>query len=362
VATNVHCGFKQIKIYNTFYLWVFTMVFQQTNLFKAAPFDQADQIYTQAFRLQSQTLEQLWQQRQEYRRRALELQWELDNPEQSYEGNALENLDEPKPNFQDQAHRAGLKALEPWAKENQQKLRKALPLAQQWFARRGEHALVEVEGQIDPKATAREIFQQFRSADDRGLWLWTQLDSRSLWLQGQYKDPDRQWCALVPTIMYAFKSLHRVPYSRWSRQNLHWVVNKSLCDAMLSEPPEISGDELLEIREYGLRVKTGAKMGEVRKPETSYKLWGVSDSRVKSLPELAQVMLTQIWCAHPQNRTKYMILDPKNWDEIPRALVDQEIFEPATTSWSAAGDFPWQPTLAQKATVNKPAVTDLPWN
>jgi hypothetical protein len=340
------------------------MVFQQTNIFKAAPFDQADQIYTQAFRLQSQTLEQLWQQRQEHLRQKLEREWELENPEQSYESNALEQGKE-RPNFQEQAHRAGLKALEGWGKENQQGLRRALPLAQQWFARRGEHGLVVVEGQIDPKLTAREIFQHFKSADDRGLWLWTQLDTRSLWLQAQYKDPDRQWCALVPTIMYAFKSLHRVPYSRWSRQNLHWVVNKNLCDAMLCDMPIIARDELLEIREYGLKVKTGAKAGEARKPETSYKLWGINDSRVRELPELAQVMLAQLWCAHPENRTKYMILDPKNWDEIPQALVDQEIFAPESTntpSWNNSGDFPWQPTLAQKAVVNKPAITDLPWN
>jgi len=338
------------------------MVFQQQNIFKAAPFDQADQIYTNAFRLQSQTLEQLWQQRQAHLRQKLEREWELQHPEQSYEGNALENLDEPKPSFQEQSHRAGLKALEGWAKDNQLKLRKALPLLAGWIARRGLHGLVLIEGQIDPKATARQIFQDFKSSEDRGLWLWTQLDSRSLWLQSQYKDPDRQWCALVPTILYAFKSLHSVNYSRWSRNNLHWVVNKNLCDAMLSSPPEIDKTELLEIRDYGLKVKTGTKAGEVRKPETSYKLWGVHDLRVRELPELAQVMLTQIWCAHPQNRTKYMILDPKNWDEIPPALVDQEVFVVQDVGWNAQGDFPWQPTLAQKAVVNKSPTTDLPWN
>lgn len=341
------------------------MVFQQTNIFKAAPFDQADQIYTSAFRLQSQTLEQLWQQRQEHLRQRLEREWELQNPEQSYEGNALEDLGEERPSFQEQSHRAGLKALEGWAKDNQQKLRKALPLLAGWIARRGEHGLAVVEGQIDPRATARQIFQEFKSPDDRGLWLWTQLDSRSLWLQAQYRDPDRQWCALVPTILYAFKSLHSIPYSRWSRKNLHWVVNKNLCDAMLSNPPEISPAELLEIREYGLKVKTGLKAGDVRKPETSYKLWGVADPRVRELPELAQVMLAQIWCAHPQNRTKYMILDPKNWDEIPAALVDHEVFAPQDTTgagWNAQGDFPWQPTIERKVAVNKPAVTDLPWN
>jgi hypothetical protein len=340
------------------------MVFQ-TNIFKHCDFSQAARLYQQAYQLQLETLEQMWQQRLEQKRQQIEQQWQLEHQEQSYEGNALEGISEQKPNFQDQAHKVGLKALEPWCKTNQQKLREALPLLQQWVTRRGTNALVEVEGQIDPRLTAKQIFQEFKSLDDRGLWLWTQVDSRSNWLQAQYKDPDRQWCALVPTILYSFKSLHSIPYSRWNRDGLHWLVNHNLATAMLSTPPKLSTEEILEIRLHGLRVKTGSKTGDMRKPETTYKLYGITNSDVRMLPELAQVMLTQIWCAHPQNRTKYMILDPENWDRMPEPLVNNEIFAPAPVDmpWNVSQDLPWHKEPAkQKTNVKMPqGELKLPW-
>jgi hypothetical protein len=46
----------------------------------------------------------------------------------------------------------------------------------------------------------------------------------------------------------------------------------------------------------------------------------------KDTPDLAQVMLTQIWCAHPENRTKYMILCTHAWDHIPAPLISNNIF------------------------------------
>jgi hypothetical protein len=43
-------------------------------------------------------------------------------------------------------------------------------------------------------------------------------------------------------------------------------------------------------------------------------------------------MLTQIWCAHPENRTKYMVLCPYAWDCIPPPLISNNIFLDAQKS------------------------------
>jgi hypothetical protein len=127
--------------------------------------------------------------------------------------------------------------------------------------------------------------------------------------------------------MYAHKLHNQIPYAAWGRKNLQYVVNDSLCQAMLCEPPHLTQEELLTIRDAGLTVRTGAKAGESRNPLTQYKLYGIQETEIGHLPELAQSMLTQIWCAHPENRTKYMILDPQNWDRVPPPLIAPTVFK-----------------------------------
>jgi hypothetical protein len=77
-------------------------------------------------------------------------------------------------------------------------------------------------------------------------------------------------------------------------------------------------------------------------------LYGVTHPEFRILPELAQVMLAQIWCAHPENRTKYMILDFKNWDQMPEPLITTEIFI--------------SPVAKTKVAKKDDYVIDLPWN
>lgn len=52
-------------------------------------------------------------------------------------------------------------------------------------------------------------------------------------------------------------------------------------------------------------------------------------------------MLAQIWVAHPDNRTKYMVLDPLNWDRVPPALIQVEVLEPRTSQVEYTSDLPW---------------------
>ena len=182
---------------------------------------------------------------------------------------------------------------------------------------------------------------------DLGLYQFLMLDSRSSWLKSQYKPEGRAYCSLVPLIPYAFKLNKGIPYHQWDRDTLKWVVNHSLCEAMLCEVPEgLTRDEILEARDQGLMYKTGAKAGQSRNPISTYKLYDTTGTRLYGLPELAQTMLAQIWCAHPENRTKYMVLDPENWDKIPTPLVSQHIFkaEPSFTKPApkkSNPDMPW---------------------
>jgi hypothetical protein len=56
-------------------------------------------------------------------------------------------------------------------------------------------------------------------------------------------------------------------------------------------------------------------------------------------------MLSQIWVAHPENRTKYMVLDPLNWDRVPPPLIETDIFQKPVYEISVAvdtdNDLPW---------------------
>ena len=205
--------------------------------------------------------------------------------------------------------------------------------------------VMTAEGRIDGKKAAKTIFD-FSQDWDKGLYYFLMLDSRSSYLKTQYKGDARNYCSLVPLILYAFKLLHSVPYSKWDRATLPYVVNESLCNAMLCDVPEVTREELLEIRELGLVFKTGQKIGSTRNPATTYKLTGVNSTKIGGMPELAQTMITQIWCAHPTNRTKYMVLDPENWDSIPTPLVAEQLFAPIVQDKpilkSSRFDLPWE--------------------
>jgi hypothetical protein len=171
-----------------------------------------------------------------------------------------------------------------------------------------------VEGQICGLEYVKKYFFN-GDAWSEGLYRFLMLDSRSSYLQQQYKGEGRNYCALIPLIMYAHKLHNNIPYAAWGRENLRYVVNDSLAQAMLCDVPLVSNEELIQIRESGLTVRTGAKAGEQRNPVTTYKLYGIQDSEIG------------IWCAHPENRTKYMVLDPKVWDRVPAPLIAQSVFK-----------------------------------
>lgn len=190
--------------------------------------------------------------------------------------------------------------------------------------------------------------ENFNTDKLKGLYRFLMMDSRSSYLKQQYTGTNRNYCALVPLVMYAHKLVHRVPYSAWDPAEVEYVVNKQLADAMTCKPGVIPNAALLDSRAEGLKIRSGAHAGTSNNPVWKHRLAGpqLKTGVLKDVPYLGQVMLTQIWCAHPDNRTNFMILDPNNWDRVPIPLVTVEVLsdpkpEKPSFTKSHAIDIPW---------------------
>lgn len=161
-----------------------------------------------------------------------------------------------------------------------------------------------------------------KSQRDIGIYKFLMMDSRSDYLDKMGSGESKKYCTLVPLILYAHKLYNNVDYSQWERESLHYVVNEALCEAMLTETPQLSQERLLELRNIGL-----LQAGKPRSPMSTYSLYRLGDTELSECGTLVKIMLCQTWAAHPQNRTKYMILDPLNWDKMPVPLVDSNVFK-----------------------------------
>ena len=61
-------------------------------------------------------------------------------------------------------------------------------------------------------------------------------------------------------------------------------------------------------------------------PSSTYGLYKLGQTELGTLNKLAQMMKCQTWAAHPTNRTKYMVLDPMQWDLMPPSLINISLF------------------------------------
>jgi hypothetical protein len=203
-----------------------------------------------------------------------------------------------------------------------------------------------VEGQVDVIKFLQDTFAN----DDwhKGLYRYLTIGKRGSILKDQTKELGRNYCALVPLIMMPFKRYNNIPYSAWPREHLDKVLDKSLLNAVMCQttPESFTTEQILENRDMGLKIKSGGKVGETRSPISTYKLYGSVSPEFSSLPWLSQVMLHQIWCAHPSIRTENMILNWINLDDIPKPLIDTEVFiKPAVVSAKSISydnKLPWE--------------------
>lgn len=296
------------------------------------PFDKGYQMFMDAADMAEQTLDAENQERYDAFIQQKESEWSLAH-EAPYEGSFGEVYPYQRhPDTASVRNRAGqtalLKEFIPRYKLDTIMQAWVMPQVISWLTHKPLR-IAEMKtdtGHISGRKVAQAIFD-FGSEWDLGLYQFLMLDSRSAWISSQYKGEGRMYCSLVPLILYAFKLHKNIKYSEWDRDTLHLVVNDSLCKAMLCEPPDITREEILAAREQGLTFKTGAKAGTVRNALSTFKLYDTTNTKLHKLPELAQTMLAQIWCAHPSNRTKYMVLDPKAWDSIPVPLITTDIFK-----------------------------------
>jgi hypothetical protein len=186
----------------------------------------------------------------------------------------------------------------------------------------------------------------------QAIWKLSRV-KRSLLIPVMSRAPD--YGTLTPLILMGLKRMQGVKYNSWgSLPNLEYVLEPSLMAALnlsredLLTCANLGSDRLLELRDQGLMQRTGAKAGQMKKPESTWSLTGMQGTEIGHLPKLTQTMLTQIWLAHPSLRTPYMILDPNNWDNMPSPLLTSEIFKAP------------EPEVKKKAKP-EPVVDKLPW-
>lgn len=330
-----------------------------TKELRSIPFDVCYQIYKDAADIAAETAEAENLERYEAYLAQLEQQWS-DTHEAPYEGNFSDEVPyQPHPQLLQIRRRAGQAAVIsefiPRYKLDTIMQAWVMPQIIAWLCR-VPFPLTEVGNGESPDSpqfrvnglkVLNLVFDP-KSEWDMGLYQFLMMDSRSSWVKSQYKPEGRTYCSLVPLILYAFKLNRGIKYSQWDRGSLKWVVNTSLCEAMLCEVPEdITRDDILEAREQGLIYKSGTKVGQSRNPVSTFKLYDTAGTKLHKLPELAKTMLAQIWCAHPENRTKYMVLDPRNWDSIPSPLISADnLFHSASATSSvkkfvAPANMPW---------------------
>jgi len=203
----------------------------------------------------------------------------------------------------------------------------------------GSWQVVLADKKIDAIRTAQLNLGSGTAAEQLfqlGCWKVACRLSRSKLLPKQIAQPE--FSSLVPLILLGVQRYQDIPYSDWSRENLHAVMPQELADAMTYQPPELSTMEILDIRNQGLLVRSGLKEGTSRDPRTTWKLSGIADTKIGELNYLQQAQIAQIWIAHPEHRHKNQVLDPLNWDVQPEPLILPEL-QKVEPKWTAN---PWE--------------------
>lgn len=165
-------------------------------------------------------------------------------------------------------------------------------------------------------------------------WLNTNPRGGLIGGKSQTKGAFVRYAAPVPVILSAFKQYRSVTYGSWNWTDpaARWLVDSDIMSWSnhFGVPVTWSADDLLQFRVGALEVKSGARQGTARKPESCAVVYGVQDKDFQALPRLMKLSLCQLWCFHPSIRTDLMITDHVNLDRHPEPLVPSEVFVPKT--------------------------------
>jgi hypothetical protein len=186
-------------------------------------------------------------------------------------------------------------------------------------------------GLFDPKQLIKDAV---KTEWDKGLWMVVNRLTRSSLVKTQAHTSFSEYSALVPIILSGQKKSRGIEYSQWDKSGIEHTMPEDLyAAAMYTDYPNLSKDELLEIQHLGLVDSYGT----AKKVTSAWRLNGMQHTVLAECPRLTVTMLTQTWVAHPSIRNKYMILDPKNWDNMPDALVSAEVITKPIVSMN----LPW---------------------
>lgn len=184
----------------------------------------------------------------------------------------------------------------------------------------------------------------------RGIWLLVTTKNRGDFVLHQNAN-NVEYSALVPFMLAAYKKYHSIPYSNW--ENTKYCFDPKMQAALDTDPElwkaclDLGSETLLEVLDFGLTVK--ADPTRKNKAMSAYRITGKSGTVVDELSPFAQVMLLQFWVAHPQLRTKYMILDPFDWDLMPEPLIKTDIGIE-------------MPRMKNQKVIKEEVELDTPWN
>jgi hypothetical protein len=216
--------------------------------------------------------------------------------------------------------------LETWATKNLVN-RAGTWLLPQMVAHFGSWRLAKTNGSIDVVQTLKQNCEH--NSQNTALWRLTRIP-RTCLIARQIAQPE--YATLTPLILAGFKRMQNIPYEAWrGLPKLEYVVEPRLLEAVAIPKesfPSLGSERLLAIRQQGLTTRSGKTAGQLKSPETTWSLTGITDTELGHLPKLTQSLLTQIWLAHPQHRHELMILDPLNWDHKPEPLIANNVFTP----------------------------------
>ena len=214
--------------------------------------------------------------------------------------------------------------LDLWADDNRLDRFESWMLPQ-LVANFGRWELITSAGQIDCLATIKHNCSDPKQQE---LWKLSRI-KRSKMVKKQIANP--KYAILTPLILAGFKLYQGVPYSAWQGlDHLEYIIHSDLLAAIVidyNSYDNLGSDRLLEIRNQGLTQRSGTKAGQLKPSESTWSLSGSQDTEIGHLPKLTQTMLCQNWLAHPTHRHELMILDPKNWDNMPKPLIQYEVFK-----------------------------------
>ena len=141
-----------------------------------------------------------------------------------------------------------------------------------------------------------------------------------------------RYSTAVPLILSAFKECRDIGYNDWdwSDKNMHHLVDKDtleLSSVFRTFENPFMQDEILEFREIGRTIKSGASKDSKKAYHLTTTLNGIAHPLWKPLPRLLKLMMCQVWVYHPTIRHKFAITDPIDLDNVAPPLVSTDLLD-----------------------------------